>query len=167
MVIGKGVLDHFQAPGAQVAEETRGVADPGDRMHWSATKAFQGPCGLLAIDPERLPAERDMNATSWIAGLAVLGLLAVRRGALDEAADHLGNLRRLAIESGEPQRIVPMLCAYLPWALATGQRDELRTVASEALELINSPKITALIVVEKDRPVGIVHFHDLLRAGVA
>jgi arabinose-5-phosphate isomerase len=40
-------------------------------------------------------------------------------------------------------------------------------LASEALELINSSKITALIVVESDRPVGIVHFHDLLRAGVA
>jgi len=40
-------------------------------------------------------------------------------------------------------------------------------LASEALELINSLKITALIVVESDRPVGIVHFHDLLRAGVA
>jgi arabinose-5-phosphate isomerase len=40
-------------------------------------------------------------------------------------------------------------------------------LASEALELINSLKITALIVVEGDRPVGIVHFHDLLRAGVA
>jgi hypothetical protein len=24
-----------------------------------------------------------------------------------------------------------------------------------------------LLVVEKERPVGIVHFHDLLRAGVA
>ena len=40
-------------------------------------------------------------------------------------------------------------------------------LASGALELINSLKITALIVVESDRPVGIVHFHDLLRAGVA
>ena len=40
-------------------------------------------------------------------------------------------------------------------------------LASEALELIKSLKITALIVVESDRPVGIVHFHDLLRAGVA
>jgi arabinose-5-phosphate isomerase len=40
-------------------------------------------------------------------------------------------------------------------------------LASEALQLINASKITALIVVEKDRPVGIVHFHDLLRAGVA
>ena len=39
-------------------------------------------------------------------------------------------------------------------------------LASEALAQLNASKITALIVVEKDRPVGIVHFHDLLRAGV-
>ena len=40
-------------------------------------------------------------------------------------------------------------------------------LAGEALQILNSSKITALIVVESDRPVGIVHFHDLLRAGVA
>jgi arabinose-5-phosphate isomerase len=40
-------------------------------------------------------------------------------------------------------------------------------LASEALQLLNASKITALIVVESNRPVGIVHFHDLLRAGVA
>ncbi len=40
-------------------------------------------------------------------------------------------------------------------------------LASKALQLLNASKITALIVVENKRPVGIVHFHDLLRAGVA
>ena len=40
-------------------------------------------------------------------------------------------------------------------------------LASEALELLNAAKITALIVVDSRRPIGIVHFHDLLRAGVA
>jgi arabinose-5-phosphate isomerase len=40
-------------------------------------------------------------------------------------------------------------------------------LASEALEIINSSKITALIVAEAGKPVGIVHFHDLLRAGIA
>jgi arabinose-5-phosphate isomerase len=40
-------------------------------------------------------------------------------------------------------------------------------LASEALALLNSLKKQALIVVESDRPVGIVNFHDLLRAGVA
>jgi arabinose-5-phosphate isomerase len=40
-------------------------------------------------------------------------------------------------------------------------------LVSEALELLNSMKITALFVVEGGRPVGIVHIHDLLRAGAA
>jgi arabinose-5-phosphate isomerase len=38
---------------------------------------------------------------------------------------------------------------------------------SEALELLNAMKITALFVVEAGRPVGIVHIHDLLRVGAA
>jgi arabinose-5-phosphate isomerase len=28
-------------------------------------------------------------------------------------------------------------------------------------------KITTLVVIEGDRPVGLVHYHDLLRSGVA
>lgn len=40
-------------------------------------------------------------------------------------------------------------------------------LASEALEILNASKITALIVAEGKTPVGIVHLHDLLRAGVA
>src|SRR3954454_8290590 len=40
-------------------------------------------------------------------------------------------------------------------------------LAGEALELLNSSKITALIVTDAGKPVGIVHLHDLLRAGVA
>ena len=40
-------------------------------------------------------------------------------------------------------------------------------LAGEVLEILNSSKITALIVTEANKPVGIVHLHDLLRAGVA
>jgi arabinose-5-phosphate isomerase len=40
-------------------------------------------------------------------------------------------------------------------------------LVSEALELLNSSKITAVFAVEAGKPVGIVHLHDLLRAGVA
>lgn len=42
-----------------------------------------------------------------------------------------------------------------------------KMLASAALEMINAARITALFVVEKGKPVGIVHVHDLLRAGVA
>ena len=38
---------------------------------------------------------------------------------------------------------------------------------SETLELLNAMKVTALFAVEEGRPVGIIHVHDLLRAGAA
>ncbi len=42
------------------------------------------------------------------------------------------------------------------------------TLATAAMALLNKHSIGALIVVDEDRkPVGIVHFHDLLRVGVA
>lgn len=40
-------------------------------------------------------------------------------------------------------------------------------LAATALQTINSSAITTLMVVEDDRPVGIVHLHDLLRIGAA
>jgi arabinose-5-phosphate isomerase len=38
---------------------------------------------------------------------------------------------------------------------------------SETLELLNSMKVTALFAVEAGKPIGIIHIHDLLRAGAA
>ncbi|HZL30694.1 MAG TPA: KpsF/GutQ family sugar-phosphate isomerase [Pseudolabrys sp.] len=38
---------------------------------------------------------------------------------------------------------------------------------SETLEILNSMKVTALFAVETGKPVGIIHVHDLLRAGAA
>src|ERR1700753_584457 len=40
-------------------------------------------------------------------------------------------------------------------------------LAREGLDILNSSKITALIVTDAQKPVGIVHLHDILRAGVA
>jgi arabinose-5-phosphate isomerase len=40
-------------------------------------------------------------------------------------------------------------------------------LAAEVLELLNSSKITTVFVAEGRRPIGILHMHDLLRAGVA
>jgi arabinose-5-phosphate isomerase len=41
------------------------------------------------------------------------------------------------------------------------------TLVAKALEIQETAKITSLVVVEDRRPVGLVHFLDLLRAGVA
>jgi len=38
---------------------------------------------------------------------------------------------------------------------------------SETLDLLNAMKVTALFAVEAGKPVGIIHVHDLLRAGAA
>ena len=43
---------------------------------------------------------------------------------------------------------------------------EATALASAALARMEERSITQLVVVESDRPVGIVHLHDLLRAGV-
>jgi arabinose-5-phosphate isomerase len=40
-------------------------------------------------------------------------------------------------------------------------------LVAKALDLVNSSAITALMIVEDGRPVGIVHLHDLLRVGAA
>jgi arabinose-5-phosphate isomerase len=40
-------------------------------------------------------------------------------------------------------------------------------LGAEALNQMNSRNITSLFVVDAERPVGILHIHDLLRAGVA
>lgn len=39
-------------------------------------------------------------------------------------------------------------------------------LASAALEILNASRITALFVVDKRKPVGVLHIHDLLRLGV-
>jgi arabinose-5-phosphate isomerase len=41
-----------------------------------------------------------------------------------------------------------------------------QTLAAEALKLMNDSRITVLFVVDDGKPVGILHVHDLLRAGV-
>jgi arabinose-5-phosphate isomerase len=38
---------------------------------------------------------------------------------------------------------------------------------SETLDILNSMKVTALFAVEAGKPVGVIHVHDLLRAGAA
>lgn len=41
------------------------------------------------------------------------------------------------------------------------------TLVAAALQLVNASAITVAMVVDRDRPVGVVHLHDLLRLGAA
>ncbi|MCK5166913.1 MAG: CBS domain-containing protein, partial [Rhodospirillaceae bacterium] len=40
-------------------------------------------------------------------------------------------------------------------------------LASEAVAIMNENKITILFIIQDNKPVGILHIHDCLRAGVA
>jgi arabinose-5-phosphate isomerase len=71
-----------------------------------------------------------------------------------------GDLRR-HMEPGLLGRTVSEIMTLSPKTVTAGM------LASSALQIINSSAITALFVVEDGVPVGIVHIHDLLRAGVA
>jgi arabinose-5-phosphate isomerase len=71
-----------------------------------------------------------------------------------------GDLRRHMRPDLLEARVEDVMTAS-PKTISPGQ------LASEALEILNSSKITALMVADAGKPVGIVHFHDLLRAGVA
>ncbi len=86
-------------------------------------------------------------------------------GVLDEAGRLVGiitdgDLRRHMRPDLMGARVTQVMTAA-PKAIAGD------LLAVEALEMLNSRKITALFVVDDGRPVGIVHFHDLLRLGVA
>jgi arabinose-5-phosphate isomerase len=42
-----------------------------------------------------------------------------------------------------------------------------QTLAAEVLGIMNGKRITSMFIAEDEKPVGIIHIHDVLRAGVA
>jgi class 3 adenylate cyclase/tetratricopeptide (TPR) repeat protein len=83
--------------------------------------------------------------------------LATRRGDLRTAEDCLAELPLLALASSEPQRIVPMACAFAPWAHLAGRRDELRRVVTDSVEAVRgrwSGVISALPLVRTLHAAG-------------
>lgn len=86
-------------------------------------------------------------------------------GIVDEAGQLVGiltdgDLRRHMSRDLIDQAIADVM-THSPHTIAP------ESLASEALEHLNSAKITSLFVVDgSGRPVGLVHVHDLLRSGV-
>ncbi len=52
MMIGKRMLSDIQPPGAQIAEETRGIPNARNRMDGAASKGFERPRRLPPIEPD-------------------------------------------------------------------------------------------------------------------
>ncbi|MCE2509680.1 MAG: KpsF/GutQ family sugar-phosphate isomerase [Alphaproteobacteria bacterium] len=73
------------------------------------------------------------------------------------------------ITDGDLRRHMDGLLEKKAEDVMTGNPKTIRpnALAAEALGYMNANKITSLFVVEDTRPVGILHIHDCLRAGVA
>ena len=71
-----------------------------------------------------------------------------------------GDLRR-QMDAGLLQRPVSEIMTSDPVTIHAG------ALGAEAVHLMNECQITSLFVIEARRPVGVVHIHDCLRAGLA
>jgi len=83
--------------------------------------------------------------------------------------DDGGRLLGIVTDGDLRRHMSPDLLARRTVDLMTGNPKTIRpqALASEAVHTMNSGKITNLFVVEDGHPIGILHIHDCLRAGVA
>lgn len=130
-------------PGGKLGAMLRTV---GDLMHGADELPLIGlaapmPDALLVMSEKRFGAVGVVDDAGALAGLITDGDL--RR--------HMDGL--LTHSAGEVMTQGPL--TITPGALA-----------AEALKIMNDRRITVLFVVEAGKPVGILHVHDLLRAGV-
>ena len=133
------------------------VFHPGGKLGAQMARVAQ-----IMATGDRLPlvaADTPMGDTLVEMTAKGLGIAAVTEG------DRLVGV----ITDGDLRRNVDDLMDRRAGEVAT--RDPLTVppdmLAAKALAILNDRKINVLIVCEDDRPVGVLHIHDLLRAGVA
>lgn len=74
-----------------------------------------------------------------------------------------GDIRR-AVEKYDPAAILHLQAAHL--ATPHPRTIDLNQKAYEALHIMRTHQISQLIVLENERPWGMIHFHDLIREGI-
>lgn len=83
--------------------------------------------------------------------------------------DHAGKLIGIVTDGDLRRHMSPDLLSRTVRDLMTETPKviEPSALAASAMDVMNSYTITSLFVVENEKPVGILHIHDLLRIGVA
>ncbi len=99
---------------------------------------------------------------------AILVMTSKRFGCIG-VVDGDGRLAGIITDGDLRRNMGPDLLSRRAGEVSTANPKSIRpeALASEALGFMNASAITSLFVVEDDRPVGILHVHDCLRAGVA
>jgi hypothetical protein len=95
-------------------------------------------------------------ATARIVWLQVAGGMALRRGDLQAAGVWLEELQSTALATGEPQRIVPMICVAVPWLVLSGKSDELRSLMADASSALDGrwPSVQTAVPVVRALSAG-------------
>lgn len=130
-------------PGGKLGAMLRTVADI---MHGAADLPLVAPAttmsqALLVMTEKRFGCVGVQDQTGQLSGL-------ITDGDLRRHMDGLLGLTAGQVMTAKPRTVGPDM------------------LAAEALRLMNEWRITVLFVVETGKPVGILHIHDLLRAGV-
>jgi len=118
----------------------------------------------LMHGPDELPLAREGDKMSHV--LVVMTEKRFGCAGIVDAGGRLigmitdGDLRR-AMGNGLTEKKAAEVMTRSPMTVAP------KLLAAEALKILNDTKRTQLFVVEADRPVGILHIHDLLREGIA
>ncbi len=145
----------------------RGVPPPesfGEYLDLSIARLIDLPAGRWdqidrVLELSEPPVSRVTSRLMW---LDLRTGMALRRGDLGVVDDLLPELRAIALESDEPQRIGPMLCVAMPHA-ALVDHDDLRGLAHLVLERDGRdlrPTVPCLGIV---RALGAAGETDLLR----
>jgi arabinose-5-phosphate isomerase len=104
------------------------------------------------------------------AGMAeVLVLMTAKSFGVAGITDREGRLSGIITDGDLRRHMGPDLLALRAREVMTAQPRTIRAdaLAAEAIGVMNQRKITSLFVVEEARPIGILHIHDCLRAGLA
>jgi len=136
---------HVFHPGGKLGDQLQKIADV---MHTG----------------DELPLVPDNMAMSE----AILVMTAKSFGCLGVVASD-GALQGIITDGDLRRHMGPELMTRLTGQVMTAGGSSIRpdALVNEALRTMNSKSITTLFVVEDNRPVGIIHIHDCLRAGVA
>ncbi len=139
--------DHFRTfhPGGKLGASLRHVSDlmhDGDAVPLTPL-GTPLPQAVIVLSGKRVGRGGVIDADGRLAGIVTDGDIARNMGR------PLSGLIVDDIMTRNPKTVAP------------------DTLASAALALLNAHNISALLVLDRDRhPLGVVHFHDLLRAGV-
>ena len=139
--------EHFKTfhPGGKLGAMLRRVSD---LMHSGEA---------LPLTPTGTPMGEALEVLS-VKGFGCIGVIAPTRELIGIVTD--GDIRRLVAQG----RMATTIDDAMTRSPVVAHPD---MVASAALNLMNTKKITQLFVVAEEKPVGVIHMHDFLKAGVA